>query len=196
MPSRGFTLIELLVVMTIGAILVAVAIPSLSWWIATSRAGNATNAMVGVFELARSEAIRRNTVVSVCRTLNPNAAEASIACSNAAGGGYAAGDWASGWLMFEKRGAGAASVYENGVDFILQRQQPVGNANWRLVMTGNLPGPAVAYDRFGTAASSVGTFSVDYRDPSSATLTGATRCVVVAAVTGRITVNRPTAGAC
>ena len=87
MPSRGFTLIELLVVMTIGAILVAAAIPSLSWWIATSRAGNATNTMVGAFELARSEAIRRNTVVSVCRTLDPNAAEAAIACSNAAGGG-------------------------------------------------------------------------------------------------------------
>ena len=196
MPSRGFTLIELLVVMTIGAILVAAAIPSMSWWIATSRAGNATNTMVGAFELARSEAIRRNTVVSVCRTLDPNAAEAAVACSNVAGGGYAVGDWASGWVMFEKRGAGAAGTYENGVDFILQRQQPVGNANWRLVMAGNLAGPAVAYDRFGTAASSVGTFSVDYRDPASATLTGATRCVVVAAVTGRITVNRPTAGAC
>jgi len=196
MPSRGFTLVELLVVMTIGAILVAAAVPSFSWFIATTRAGNAANLMVGAFELARSEAIRRNTIVSVCRTLDPNAAEASLACSNAAGGGYAAGDWASGWVMFEKRGATAAGTYENGVDFVLQRQQPVGTGNWRLVMLGNLAGPAVAYDRFGTAAASAGTFGVDYRDPSSATLTGATRCVVVAAVTGRITVNRPTAGVC
>ena len=51
-------------------------------------------------------------------------------------------------------------------------------------------------DRFGTAASSAGTFSVDYRDPASPALTGAARCVVVAVVTGRISVRRPTAGAC
>ncbi len=196
MRSRGFTLVELLVVMTIGAILIAAAVPSMSWFIATTRAGNAANTMVAAFELARSEAIRRNSVVSVCRTLDPNAAEAAVACTNAAGNGYAAGDWASGWIMFEKRGTGAAGVYENGVDFILRREQAVGAGAWRLVMTGNLAGAAVAYDRFGTAASSVGTFSVDYRDPSSATLTGATRCVVVAAVTGRISVNRPVAGAC
>ena len=196
MRSRGFTLVELLVVMTIGAILVAAAVPSMSWFIATTRAGNASNTMVAAFELARSEAIRRNTIVSVCRTLDPNAAEAAVACTNAAGNGYAAGDWASGWVMFEKRGTTAASVYENGVDSILRREQPVGTGTWRLLMEGNLPGPAVAYDRFGTAASSAGTFSVDYRDTSSATLTGATRCVVVAAVTGRISVNRPVAGAC
>jgi type IV fimbrial biogenesis protein FimT len=196
MSSRGFTLVELLVVMTIGAILIAAAVPSMSWFIATTRAGNATNTMVAAFELARSESIRRNTVVSVCRTLDPNAAEAAMACSNAAGSGYAAGDWASGWVMFEKRGTTAAGTYENGVDFILQRQQPVGAGSWRLVLTGNLAGPAVAYDRFGTAASSVGTFSVDYRDPSSATLTGAARCVIVAAVTGRITTNKPAGGVC
>lgn len=196
MRSRGFTLVELLVVMTIGAILVAAAVPSMSWFIATTRAGNATNTMVAAFELARSEAIRRNTVVSVCRTLDPNAAEAALACSNAAGAGYVAGDWASGWVMFEKRGATPAGTFENGVDFLLQRQQPIGTGNFRLVMTGNLAGSAVAYDRFGTAASSVGRFSIDYRDPASATLTGAARCIVVAGVTGRITVNRPTAGVC
>ena len=196
MPSRGFTLIELLVVLTIGAILIAAAVPSFQWFIATTRTSNGANTLVAAFELARSEAIRRNTVVSVCRTLDPNATEATVACSNAAGGGYAVGDWGSGWVMFEKRGATAVGTYENGVDFILQRQQPVGIGGWRLVMAGNRAGAAVAYDRFGTAASSVGTFSIDYRDPASATLTGAARCVVVAAVTGRITTNRPTAGVC
>ena len=136
-----------------------------------------------------------------------NAVDAAVAASMAstntqpgvcalAGGGYAVGDWGAGWVMFEKRGTTAAGFYENGVDFILQRQQPVGTGSWRLVMASNLVGTAVAYDRFGTAASSVGTFSIDYRDPSSGTLTGAARCVVVAAVTGRITTNRPTAGAC
>ncbi len=196
MRSRGFTLVELLVVLTIAAILVASAVPSLSWFIASSRTTNSADTMVAAFERARSEAVRRSAVVSVCRSLDPYAAEPAIRCTNAAGLGYAAGDWASGWVMFEKRGSTSAGTYQNGVDAILQRQPAAGTGNARLVVAGNLPGAAVAYDRYGTAASSAGTFSIDYRDPANAALTGAARCVVVAVVTGRITVKRPVAGAC
>jgi type IV fimbrial biogenesis protein FimT len=196
MRSRGFTLIEMLVVMTIGAILVAAAVPSFTWMIATTRAASGVNSLVGTLELARSEAIRRGTVVSVCRTLDPNAPPATLACGNGAGGGYAAGDWGSGWIMFEKRtGTGAATFTDPG-DVVLRRQQPVGSGNTRLILAGNLPGAAVAYDRFGTAASSAGTFSIDYRDTSSGTLSGAARCLVVAVVTGRVAVTKPTAGTC
>jgi len=196
MTSRGFTLVELLVVLAIAAILVAGGVPSLSWFIASSRTASAVDTMVAVLERARSEAQRRSAVVSVCRSLDPYAAEPAIKCSNAAGLGYAAGDWASGWVMFEKRGSTGAGTYQNGIDTVLQRQSAAGAARTRLVVAGNLPGAAVAYDRYGTAASSAGTFSVDYRDPASLELTGAARCVVVAVVTGRITVRRPVAGAC
>lgn len=196
MTSRGFTLVELLVVLAIAAILVAGGVPSLSWFIASSRTANAVDTMVAVLERARSEAQRRSAVVSVCRSLDPYAAEPAIKCSNAAGLGYAAGDWASGWVMFEKRGSTGAGTYQNGIDTVLQRQPAAGTGMTRLVVAGNLPGAAVAYDRYGTAASSAGTFSVDYRNPASPELTGAARCVVVAVVTGRITVRRPVAGAC
>ena len=199
MRARGFTLIELLVVMTIGAILVASAVPSFQWMIATTRASSGANSLVGSFDLARSEAIRRGTVVSVCRTLDPNAAPAALACSNAAGAGFAAGDWGSGWVMFEKRTPippGVAGTFDPLTDVVLQRRQPVGVGATRLILSGNLPGAAVAYDRFGTAASSAGTFSIDYRDTAVVTLSGAARCVVVAAVTGRVALNKPTAGTC
>ena len=196
MTSRGFTLVELLVVLAIAAILVAGGMPSLSWFIASSRTASAVDIMVTVLERARSEAQRRSAVVSVCRSLDPYAAEPAIKCSNAAGLGYAAGDWASGWVMFEKRGSTGAGTYQNGIDTVLQRQPAAGTGSTRLVVAGNLPGAAVAYDRYGTAASSAGTFSVDYRNPANPELTGAARCVVVAVVTGRITVRRPVAGAC
>lgn len=195
MPSRGFTLIEMLVVMTIGAILVAAAVPSFRTLIANTRASNGTNALSGTFEYARSEAIRRGVIVSVCRSLNPNAAPAALACSNAAGGVFAAGDWASGWVMFAKYGAGASDLYEDGVDVLLQVQQPAAG-NPRLVVQSNVGTAAVAYNRFGTAAlAPTPTFSIDYRDPASAVLSTAARCIGVLPVMGRVRTYRP-AGVC
>jgi prepilin-type N-terminal cleavage/methylation domain-containing protein len=71
MHPRGFTLVELLVVMTISAILIAAAVPSFVWFMATSRTSDSTNTLLAGLQLARSEAIRRNMVVVVCRSLNP-----------------------------------------------------------------------------------------------------------------------------
>ena len=60
MQARGFTLIEMLTVVTISAILVAMAVPSFAWINARTRAANTSNSLLASFELARSEAIRRN----------------------------------------------------------------------------------------------------------------------------------------
>lgn len=196
MPSRGFTLVEMLVVMTIGAILVAAAVPSFRTLIANTRASNGTNALSGAFEYARSEAIRRGAVVSVCRSLDPNAAPAALACSNAAGGVFGAGDWASGWVMFVKYGAGANDLYEDGVDVLLQVQQPATAGNPRLIVQSNVGTSAVAYNRFGNSAlAPTPTFTIDYRDPAAGALSIAARCVGVLPVMGRVRTYRPT-GVC
>ena len=78
MHARGFTLIELLTVMTISAILVAMAVPSFAWINARTRAANASNSLLASFELARSEAIRRNVRVSVCRSRSDGSSEPSL----------------------------------------------------------------------------------------------------------------------
>ncbi len=205
MRLRGFTLVELLVVMTISAILVAAAVPSFVWLMSTTRVSNAANNLSAAFERARSEAVRRGTIVSICRTLDPNAIDSVLACTNAAGGGYATGDWSAGWVMFEKRTTTVPGLFDwnggVGPDVVLQREQAVSPGASRLLIVSNVAGAAVAYDRFGSAASSTPSFSIDHRDISTVPLSGASRCLVVAVVTGRVLIRKPTvpeatAGAC
>ncbi len=63
--QRGFTLIELLVTMSIAAVLMAVAVPSFRTFIANQRSKSASTELISAFYMARSEAVKRNTTVSV-----------------------------------------------------------------------------------------------------------------------------------
>lgn len=127
--SRGFTLIEVLVVLTISAILIAIAVPSFEGTISRSRLRDAAQTLHASLQLARSEAIRRATPVTICRVTNPNAA--LPLCNNAAAGGVPAGDWGSGWVVFaEEAPAGTVGVADAG-DTVIQVQDPVGVGNAR-----------------------------------------------------------------
>jgi type IV fimbrial biogenesis protein FimT len=94
--ARGFTLIEVLVVITISAILLAVGIPMFNSTIASMRASEGANSLVASFELARVEALRRGTPVTLCRVTAPDA----TACSSTALGDYGGADWAAGWMVW------------------------------------------------------------------------------------------------
>jgi type IV fimbrial biogenesis protein FimT len=66
--ERGFTLIELMVVVTIFAIGAALAVPSFATLLANYRVRSGSEAIINGLNLARAEAIRRNSPVSF--TLN------------------------------------------------------------------------------------------------------------------------------
>jgi type IV fimbrial biogenesis protein FimT len=182
MRSRGFTLVELLVVMTISAILIAAAVPSFVWFIATNRVSDSTNTLLAGLQMARSEAIRRNLVVVACRSLDPFAAGLpDIQCTNVAGA-FAASDWGSGWIVFAKTGAAdpenpASTDFEAG-DTMLFRQGPIGGGSTRAVIGSNIGAGPVAYRGDGTRRNGNGTFIVDYRVPADP-VSNAARCVVV-----------------
>lgn len=102
---RGFTLLELLVVIAIVAILAALAAPPFGRLIATSAVTGHVNDFIADSRYARSEALRRGTSVTMCRSTDPDAASPACATDNAAG-------WESGWIVFvdtdsnNSRGAG------------------------------------------------------------------------------------------
>ena len=99
MERRGFTLVEMLVVLAVGAILLAIASPGYAFLVNSSRLATVTNDFVTALQLARSEAIKRSTRVTVCKSSHPMAA--SPACHTAA-------SWQQGWLVFVDGGVRGA----------------------------------------------------------------------------------------
>ena len=84
--THGFTLIELLVTMAVVAILLTIGIPNYQIFLLNSRMTSKSNDLLGALQLARSEAVKRNSRVSVCK--------------GAGGVCGAVGTWAQGWMVF------------------------------------------------------------------------------------------------
>lgn len=83
----GFTLVELIVTMSLAAIVLAIAVPNFQNLIRGYGLTATANDFVAFFNLTRSEAIRRGSSVSLCKTAN------GAACTTAGG-------WEGGWMVF------------------------------------------------------------------------------------------------
>lgn len=69
-PQSGFSLIELMVAIVIMGILMAAAIPSFSSWMQNSQIRTAAESVQNGLQLARTEAVNKNTPVSFTLTGN------------------------------------------------------------------------------------------------------------------------------
>lgn len=92
--NGGFTLIELMVTLAVGAILLAVAVPSFRTFVQNAQVNNAADGFLAAIQRARSEAITRGDAVLLCRTADPT----SNTCGTSSGE-----DWSPGWLMYAVR---------------------------------------------------------------------------------------------
>ena len=93
-PTRGFTLIELIVTLSVAAILVSVAIPNYQIFVMSNRMSSQANNLITAFGLARSEAVKRATSVTVCASSNSTTGTPPI-CT---------GGWAQGWIVQDTTG--------------------------------------------------------------------------------------------
>lgn len=86
--NAGFTLIELLVTVTVLAIVLAFGLPNLQELIQNNRLVTQINEFVTDLNLARSEAVKRGSSVTMCKRNT-----AGNNCDNGA-------SWLAGWLVF------------------------------------------------------------------------------------------------
>jgi type IV fimbrial biogenesis protein FimT len=87
--ERGFTLYELMITVVIIGIVLSFGLPNLSEFTKNSRITSTANDLHGSFLLARSEAVRAKSVITICASAN--ALDAAADCG---------GTFDDGWIVF------------------------------------------------------------------------------------------------
>ncbi len=98
--QRAFTLIELMISILVLLVLVAVAVPSFTDLLARNRLSGQANELLTVIQLARSEAIKQNQTIRLCK------ANADLDDCSAASGAW------NGWVLIDT--ASPATVIRAG----------------------------------------------------------------------------------
>jgi type IV fimbrial biogenesis protein FimT len=101
----GFTLIELMTALTVLAVLFAMSVPSFREFTRSNRVTAAHNDLLTAFTVARSEALKRATPVTVCASTD------GATCAGVT-------DWAVGWIVFVDDSGVAGQL--DATDLLLQ----------------------------------------------------------------------------
>ena len=116
--TAGLTLIELMIAILVLALLLVQSTPSLQSLWHGNRMRTEAHRLLGAINLARSEAVLRNTPVSLCPLV-----------LTASGSAQCGGNYAGGWFVFANRDR--YRVVDPGVDEVLQ-MFPALPAGYRL----------------------------------------------------------------
>lgn len=112
--QAGFTLLELMMVVSLAGLVMMLGIPSFRDMVANNRITSHTNELVMAINMARSEAVKRNVRVILCRSADPSATPPT--CSGSAN------TWTTGWLMFAS--GDANNTYQPATDTLIRVGDP------------------------------------------------------------------------
>jgi type IV fimbrial biogenesis protein FimT len=139
--STGFTLMEMVILMAIIAIIAAVAMPNAGGYIDNNRMSAAASDMMAALQTGRSEAVGRNSAITLC-TVNSSA----TGCAGDA-------NWEAGWLLFVDEDADGA--VDAGEEIIQYHEPIVGGVTLR--GTAGVNGPITFFPSGRTSITSTQT---------------------------------------
>jgi type IV fimbrial biogenesis protein FimT len=180
----GFTLVELMIVLAIVSILLMVGAPSLKTFMQGNRLVASTNELLSALHLARSEAIKLNSRVSICESSDGST------CSNT-------GSWQNGWIVFvdadgalDNTGAPCAAI---NTDCLLRihasfndNQLLVAGIDTNLAAINSFTFTSRGLPKAVNGASQSGTFSICTLDNAGNTIDSR---AVVLSLSGRVRVS-------
>lgn len=174
--NKGFTLVELLMTLVVSLILIGTGIPSMGTLIKNNRLTSTSNQMITDLSRARSEAIKRGRIVTLC----PANADRTNCDTNR--------QWDSGWIAFSN--ADQDEDFDASKDEMILRHDRVKQVS---IVGESFFSKSVCFSPRGVAATCVsgngfgnGRFSLcDSRNENDAS-----RQIIIAP-TGRVRVIRP-----
>lgn len=134
--GAGFTLVELLVTIAIVAIVASIALPALSRMVQDAAISTRADQLMAGLQYTRTEAVKRNARVTMCRSANGTACAASATL----------GQWHAGWIVFVD--GGSAAEVDSGDEIL--RVQPALKGQGSLVGSGDVAS-YVSYTSTGQA---------------------------------------------
>lgn len=144
MKPPGFTLIELIITVAIAAVVVVVGIPMFRETVSQNRLTATVNNFVTALNLTRSEAIKRGTRVTLCKSTD------GATC--AVTGGYE-----QGWIVFVDAPPMAERDADNTQELLVRVYERLSGVG--LTLTGNaMVSDYVSYDSSGVARLKTGAF--------------------------------------
>jgi type IV fimbrial biogenesis protein FimT len=114
--------VELMATMAVSAALLGAAAPNLGTFVQNNRIRAATDDFITTIVAGRTEAIKRGDAVILCRTGNPFAASADLACGDAEPNGTPNQneDWSKGYIVYNTPnyggGGGVGGDYDRATD--------------------------------------------------------------------------------
>lgn len=182
---KGFTLIELMFTLAIMAILATLAAPALRTMVVKRTVSSQADTLGSALRLARSEAIKRGQPVTICASLDPEAAKPQCIQGGAT-------NWATGWLVFVDHDGNIGQLDNDEAPL---KVQPAFRASGTL---NNNATSTITYRANGMMLPlNMSAFTVmpDSKDTPAA-LADVIRCVIIG-TGGRVRIDKPDSkGAC